>query len=169
MTEKERFSLNTINQIGIVVKDLDKTMEAYWNQFGIGPWRVYHLGPGMKDMTYYGKPCSFSLKVGVTRIGNLAIELLQPLSGPTPLKDFLEKHGEGMQHVGIVVENLEKAIAEMKQQGYEVIMSARGLGTKGDGGSAYFNTGESLGTLVEFIEMPEEMQPPQRIYPEPKE
>lgn len=169
MTENRKLALHAINQIGIVVNDVDKTMETYWKQFGIGPWRIYHLGPGMKDMTYYGEPCSFSLKVAVARIGTLSIELLQPLSGPTPLKDFLEKHGEGMQHVGIVVDNLDEATEKMKHQGYRVIMSARGLGTKGDGGSAYFNTDQDLGTLVEFIEMPKEMQPPQTVYPNPIE
>jgi hypothetical protein len=169
MSGKSPISIKNINQVGIVVKDIDKTMEMYWTQFGIGPWRVFSLGPGMKDMTYHGKPCSFSLKVAVARFGELAIELLQPLSGPTPLKDYLEEHGEGVQHLGIFVDNLDESIKTMKTLGYDVIMSSKGLGTKGDGGSAYFNTEESVGTLLEFIEMPEEMQAPERIYPEPSD
>ena len=169
MSNKSNLNIKSINQVGIVVKDVDKTMKRYWTQFGIGPWRVFTLGPGMKDTTYHGKPCEFSLKVAVTRIGELAIELLQPLSGPTPLKDFLAEHGEGVQHFGIFVDNLEQATAEMSARGYETTMSAKGLGTQGDGGSAYFDTAADVGTVLELIEMPAEMQTPDRVYPEPSE
>ena len=32
------FLQNGVAQIAFVVKDLDRTVEAYWKVFGIGPW-----------------------------------------------------------------------------------------------------------------------------------
>ena len=48
--------VTAVNQVGFVVRDLDKAMAAYW-RVGVGPWRVYTYGaPLVKDITYRGKP-----------------------------------------------------------------------------------------------------------------
>lgn len=41
--DKERlpFLRNGIAQVGLVVQDLDRAIECYWKQFGIGPWHIY--------------------------------------------------------------------------------------------------------------------------------
>lgn len=63
------------------------------------------------------------------------------------------------------MERLEPATAEMERLGYRVIASAIGIGPDGDGGAAYFDTLDSLGTLLELIEMPQQMPPPERVCP----
>ena len=46
-----------INQVALVVKDLQKVMENYWNILGIGPWDVYSWeAPLTYDRKYYGRP-----------------------------------------------------------------------------------------------------------------
>lgn len=161
-------NIATINQIGIVVRDLEKAVERYWTEFGVGPWMIFPFGPGVKEMTYHGEPCAFEFKIAMAQVGPILIELLQPISGPTPHQDFLDRHGEGLQHLGVFVERLEPAAAEMERLGYRVISSAIGIGPEGDGGAAYFDTLDSLGTLLELIEMPRTMPPPERVYPAPE-
>jgi methylmalonyl-CoA/ethylmalonyl-CoA epimerase len=47
------FRKNGIAQLAIIVEDLDKAVENYWNIFGIGPWYFYTYGkPLVKRMTY---------------------------------------------------------------------------------------------------------------------
>ncbi|MBI4772536.1 MAG: VOC family protein [Chloroflexi bacterium] len=167
MATNGTLNIATVNQIGIVVRDVNRAVERYWKDFGIGPWLIFTFGPGVKEMTYYGQPCSFAFTIAMAQVGPLFIELLQPLSGPTPHQDFLDKHGEGLQHLGVFVEKLAPAAAEMERLGYKAIASAIGIGPAGDGGAAYFDTLGSLGTLLELIEMPRNMPPPERIYPAP--
>lgn len=53
----------------------------------------------------------------------------------------------------------------MESRGYGLLQSGRSFGTKGDGGYAYFETEGALGCIVEAIELPPEMPPPERTFP----
>jgi hypothetical protein len=33
--------IEELQQVGMVVRNVDKTMESMWNNFGIGPWKVF--------------------------------------------------------------------------------------------------------------------------------
>ena len=41
-------------------------------------------------------------------IGDLQIELIQPLAGESPHKEFLETRGEGIQHIACAVDNVDR-------------------------------------------------------------
>lgn len=162
-----KLNIQAINQVGIVVRDLDKAMERYWEEFGIGPWAVFSFGPGIKKTTYRGEPCSFELKIAMAQVGPLMLELLQPVSGTTPHQEFLDQHGEGLQHVGVFVERIDEAVEQVRQLGYQEISAAYGITSSGEGAGVYFDTLGALGTLLELIEMPSQMPPPERVYPTP--
>jgi catechol-2,3-dioxygenase len=38
-------SIGAIEHVGVLVRDLDRAMEHYTNDLGIGPWAVYTLSP----------------------------------------------------------------------------------------------------------------------------
>ncbi len=161
------FNVQKIDQVGFVVKDLDKTVEYYWKTLGIGPWSFFDLGPGNKT-TYHGKPCEFLVKIACAQVGPLMLELIQPVSGPTPHMDFLKARGEGMQHLGIVIEGMEQ-VEEMKKLGYEEIAGAYNIGGE-DGYGVYFDTEKTLGTTIELIHFSSQGLPAfNKVYPEPKE
>ena len=80
------------------------------------------------------------------------LELLQPLDGPDILSEWLERHGEGLHHLGYEVRSLDETIAEMAHAGYECIQHGYGFGADGSGGFAYFETEHELGYLIEAIE-----------------
>jgi len=133
MTAKLPFQITAVNQVGFVVKDIDKAMAAYW-RVGVGPWRVYTYGaPLVKDITYRGKPGDWRFLIALATLGGgFSLELIQPLSGDSIYSEFLEKHGEGgIQHLGIVVENLDRVVEEAQRAGYEVIQSGRGTACAG--------------------------------------
>lgn len=161
-----RFRLRAINQVCLVVQDLERTMEAYWCHMGIGPWRVYTYGPPMvKDPTYRGEPEPYHMRIALAQVGDMVVELIQHLDGRTIYRDFTDRAGEGLHHIGIFVENLSEAVEQMRQAGFRVIQSGCGYGVHGDGGFAYLDTEEELGTVWELIEVPSERFPPERIYP----
>jgi len=167
MTNRAPFQVKAINQVSFVVRDLDKAMAAYW-RVGVGPWRVYTYGaPLVKDMTYRGKPADWRFLIALADVGGFALELIQPLSGDNIYADFLKTHGEGgIQHLGIVVADVDKMVEEARQSGYEVIQSGRGHGVKGDGKFVYLSTEDDLYTVFELMELVSVRRPPERVYPE---
>lgn len=152
---EQPFKLEWISQICIVVKDLERSMEAYRRILGVEPWRVYTFGPETAtSLEYRGKPGNFHMRIGQASVGKLSLELIQPLDGDTVHREFLEKHGEGVQHLGIRLESLEGPVQHMRAAGFQVIQGADGTGASGDGAHVYMDTAEELGIVYELSRPP---------------
>lgn len=146
-TQKSPFS--RIDQIGVVVEDLDRAVQ-YYSSLGIGPFEPLHLK--RIERTVYGKPAAdISNRSRVARMGPIQFELLQPVSGESVQKEFLEKRGEGINHLGFLVDDLEKEVERLAAKGFTVISSVR---YAGGGGVAYLDTDRIGGVLFELIQWP---------------
>jgi hypothetical protein len=144
-----------VKQIAFVVRDIQASMQAYWEILRIGPWTGYTLGPGvLKDMTYQGEPAEFSFHHALAWKGDVQFELVQPLEGPSIFADHLAERGEGMHHVGIYVPDQPRAMVELQETGFTCLQSARGFGAEGDGAFAYFASDNPLAAIVEVIGAP---------------
>ncbi|HET6436767.1 MAG TPA: VOC family protein [Anaeromyxobacter sp.] len=171
MTEPRKlpsFLARGVAQVALVVKDLDKTVEAYWHRFGIGPWHFYtYEKPLLRRMTRRGAPTEYAMRVALANAGPTRIELIEQKAGDTVYAEFIEKHGYGLQHLGLVVEDMEAAIREAEAIGYRVTMFGGGFGLDGDGAYAYLDTEDDLGTTFELVERPKRRATPEKIYPPP--
>jgi catechol 2,3-dioxygenase-like lactoylglutathione lyase family enzyme len=155
-----------VAQVALVVKDLQQAMRQYWRLFGIGPWHIYTYGrPLVKAMSYRGEPAHYKLRVGLSWLGPLRIELIQPIGGPSVFDEFVRAHGQGMHHLGVLVEDMDRALAQARAAGVEMTMDGSGFGKRGDGHYAYLDTEALIGTTVELICRPSERMPPEAVYP----
>lgn len=155
-----------VAQVAIIVKDLDKTVEAYWKQFGIGPWHFYtYEKPLLKKMSYMGEAVEYSLRIALSYIGSLRIELIEPNGGPTVHRDFVKEHGYGVHHFGVLVKDMDGALDTVESQGYTMIQDGAGFGLDGDGHYAYLDTEQDLGVTIELIQRPKGRVKPEKIYP----
>ena len=160
------FLKNGVAQIAFVVKDLDATVEAYWKYFGIGPWNFYTYGaPLVKHMTRHGVSADYKMRVALSYFGPMRIELIEQISGDTVYSDFINEHGYGIQHLGVLVDDMDAAIKEAKTAGFEMTMDGSGFGLDGDGHYAYLNTEKVFGTTIELISRPKNRLIPEKIYP----
>jgi len=160
------FLNNGVAQVAIVVEDLDQAVEHYWKMFGIGPWHFYTYGkPLVKEMTYHGEPAAYKMRIALSYLGPTRIELIQPLEGDSVYADFVEEHGYGVHHFGVLVEDMDAAIAQAEAAGLEMTMDGAGFGLDGDGHYAYLDTEEKLGVTIELIERPKGRVPPEKVYP----
>lgn len=76
-------------QIGIVVRDLQKKVDNYWVTLGIGPWQIIRMEPPiLMEVTLRGKPVEASMLVAIAQSGNIQLELIQPLEGPSIWRSF---------------------------------------------------------------------------------
>ena len=159
--------IRSIDQVAVVVRDLDAAMERYVTEVGIGPWEVYTYGPHrLSRMTFRGKEQPYVMKLALAMVGNTQYELIEPVEGPTTYHEFLERHGEGLHHLGYYVDDIDAEIARMAALGYPLLQSGRGFGVDGDGAYAYFDSAHGLGCIVEAIVSPRQMPEPERTFPE---
>lgn len=155
-----------VKQIAMVVHDIEASVRAYWDLLRVGPWTSWTLSPEiLKDTYYMGEPADFSFRHALAWKGETQFELVQPLSGPSIFQDHLDRHGEGMHHVGIFVPDQPLAMAELEEAGFRCLQRARGFGAQGDGAFAYFETNHPLATIVEVIGAPKVRREPVFVYP----
>ena len=108
-------------QINIVVADIEKAAAKWADLLGIDvpPIQDRHLAGG-EHYTYRGEPVSADLKVCDIDMGSFVIELHQPCGGPSSFQEFLDKHGNGVHHIGFEVgADRDEIIAEMAASGYD--------------------------------------------------
>jgi methylmalonyl-CoA/ethylmalonyl-CoA epimerase len=154
-------------QVAIVVRDLDAAVRHWSRALGVGPWTAYTLAPPrLRDCVYRGEEVEFSLRHALAWSGEMQFELVQPLSGPSIFADHLERHGEGLQHLGRHVEDHPAEVAAYLQRGFTPLQSARGFGAEGDGAFAYFAPPGEPGPVVELISAPKVRIEPDFIYPD---
>jgi methylmalonyl-CoA/ethylmalonyl-CoA epimerase len=155
-----KVKVSELYQVGIVVHDLEKSMENYQNTFGIGPWGIMNIDPSIfSEMTYHGRPVQHRFRAAFAIVGPLQLELIQPIEGDNIFSDFLKEHGEGLHHLGhLRVNNLAEAIHTLEKEGFPCLQS----GCSPGGGYAYMDTVKALGTIIELLEISEGMPAPGR-------
>jgi len=157
-----KINITGTSQVALVVKDLQKTIENYWNILGIGPWDVFDMCPPMfSNLTYHGKPAEFTAKIGVVQVGETQMEIIEPVSGESIYSDFLAEHGEGFHHIQSIVDDVDEMTHILKERGFPVLQS----GHVGDGVFVYYDTVDALKAIWEVWQPAKEMTPSYR-YPE---
>jgi 4-hydroxyphenylpyruvate dioxygenase-like putative hemolysin len=160
------FFKDGIAQVAIIVENLEEAVKNYWRLFGIGDWHFYTYGkPLVKRMTYQGKPSDYAMRVALSYLGPMRIELIEMVEGDTVYADFVEEHGYGVHHFGVLVEDMEAAIAEAGAAGLMMTQDGAGFGHDGDGHYAYLDTEDKIGVTIELIERPKGRMPPEKVYP----
>lgn len=160
------FLKNGVTQVCILVPKLEPVVEAYYHKFGIGPWHFYtYKKPFVKEMSYRGRPANYASRIALSYFGPTRIELIEPLEGESLYSEFIREHGYGVHHFGLLVENMEQALKEAREAGFEMTMDGSGFGLDGDGHYAYLNTEKLFGVALELIERPKGRVKPEKIYP----
>jgi catechol 2,3-dioxygenase-like lactoylglutathione lyase family enzyme len=152
VSEKKSLSLPPVAQIGVVVRDLAGAIDYYSKVFGVGPFTTFDFVP--EKHLLRGKPLPIKLRIGVAQMGAVQIELIQPVEGDAPHKWFLESKGEGLQHLGFIVDNYDEWMVHLKEEGIGVLMEAettvQGMGHVR---AAYMESDKVGGILFELVEV----------------
>lgn len=135
--EARELKLESIDQIGIVVRDIDKVIESWSKLLGIGPWDSTE----METTDRAGRKAK--TRLAFANIGPLQIELIQSVEGKTFYTDFLEKHGEGIHHLCVRVDDLDATTANLGKKGVKLLFGRRGR-------FAYMDTVNPGGVMFEF-------------------
>ncbi len=163
---KSKRDLSNICQICFVTRDIQRLMK-HFSSLGVGPFRVYSMDTRqMTGVTYRGKSADYSIKVAWAKLGSWTLELIQPVRGENVYAEFLKKHGEGIQHLGMYVDDYAAAYGELAKRGYAQIQGGPVEGVEKTGRFDYFETEGDFGTVLELLDMPEDIGEPEYVYPE---
>lgn len=120
----ERNRTRRIFQIGFVTRDVEKSMQAWIDNLGVGPWTVLTFTEEtMKNLKVDGRPVTepFKFIIAATKVGDMQIELIQPVYGPTHLAEFLKEKGEGFHHI-------KEQVGDDKLPGFLSGLKGKGIG-----------------------------------------
>jgi hypothetical protein len=142
--------MQKVVQIAIVVKDIE-TAAKHWAALLNKPVpEIRTTRPGNEvDVIYRGKPSNGQVKLTFFILGEVVIELLEPITEGTAWKEFLDEHGEGVQHIGFKVVDVDKMSAELEKAGYPIIH--KGRYDSDDGTYIYYDTQDALGVVIELL------------------
>lgn len=131
-------NVKKIDHIGIAVKSLDEALKFYQDILGLECIDTEVV----EDQ---------KVKVAFLPIGDTEVELLESTEEDGPIAKFIEKKGEGIQHVAFRVDNIEEAIEYMKSKGVRMIDEKPRYGA-GGARIAFCHPKSTGGVLVELSE-----------------
>lgn len=127
-----------IDHIGIAVESIEKTLPFYTDVL-----KLQLLG--IEEVESEG------VKVAFVKVGETNFELLEPLHENSPIAKFIKKRGEGIHHIALNVESIEKRIEEIKSKGIRMINEEPKVGAHG-ALVAFMHPKSTGGVLFELCE-----------------
>jgi len=127
-----------IDHLGIAVNGIDEG-KTFWSD--------------IMGLDFAGSETVAEQKVttGFFPVGESEVELLESTAPDGPIAKYLEKKGPGIQHVAFRVENIEEALAELKDKGVKLIDQKPRIGA-GGAKIAFLHPKATNGVLVELCE-----------------
>jgi len=127
-----------IDHIGIAVKSIEEGKRFFTDILGL----KFEKTEVIEEQ---------KVKTGFFPISDSELELLESTEPDGPVAKFIEARGQGVQHIAFRVENLDEALAELKEKGVRLIDQEP---RKGAGGAriAFIHPKETSGVLVELCE-----------------
>jgi methylmalonyl-CoA/ethylmalonyl-CoA epimerase len=148
-----RLKLKKLNQVGLVVNDIEATARHYMTHFGIGPWYRPKM-PEVQKAIFRGREIDLVIDIVLAYCGPVQIELIKTKGkDKNSYAELLERHGEGIHHVGFEVYGIKKKLSILKEMGIQPLQSTI---LKTGGGTVvtavYLDTAATGGMIIELIE-----------------
>ncbi len=135
-----------LHHVCIVVQDIKQAM-AYYESVGIGPWYSWGSFSEFAELDVEDIEAQNETIYMCADIDNIQIQLCQPSLRKTPKRKFLDEHGEGIFHLGFVVDDVDKSEAAGRAAGLKVFERGRRLDRTG---FSYFDTVTQAGVTLEI-------------------
>jgi methylmalonyl-CoA/ethylmalonyl-CoA epimerase len=126
----------TLDHVGIAVSNIDVALAFYRDALGL-------------EIEAPEDVASQRVRTCFIPAGESALELLEPTAADSPIARFLAKHGPGLHHVTLRVEDIGAALAELKARGVRLIDEAPRRGAHGSL-VAFIHPAAAHGVLVEL-------------------
>jgi 4-hydroxyphenylpyruvate dioxygenase-like putative hemolysin len=121
-------------------------MQKLSSLWGIGPFRLWHVD--LPEGIVRGKKMYCEAKLAFAQAGPVEIELIEPGEGETTWSEFLRDKGEGVHHVAMWIEDMDKEVESFAKDGVAVLQSGDDEAVK----FAYMDTEKTAGVIFELLQ-----------------
>lgn len=143
--------LGKIVQMGIVVEDVQNSVDGMKQVFGMEP-TVYQTNTYV-EVWHEGKITDAPMKVACFDLSNIQLEFIQPLGADDTWRDYLDEgphHGHSIHHIRFDVENNDTASKLLHEVGIEKCMEGRSIFNP-EARFTYYDAREKLGFIIECV------------------
>ncbi len=142
--------LAQVVQVAIVTKDIEASARRWAAVLGMEVPKITTTRPGQEvKVMFKGRASAGQAKLAFFKLGQVVLELIEPVGQGTSWKQYLDQHGEGVQHLGFQVKDMDQAIANAARSGMAVLH--RGRYDKDNGDYVYVESEKPLGVTLEFL------------------
>jgi methylmalonyl-CoA/ethylmalonyl-CoA epimerase len=146
---KEALSSNAISHIGLIVRDIERSADRWAKLLGVERPKAHMTDPLEKtNARFRGEPTQAQAKLAFLPMGDIKVELIEPVGGPSTWKEFLDRKGEGIHHIGVNVKDSQRDAELFATRGMGIIQRGEFTG----GCYTYLDTEQMLGITLELIE-----------------
>jgi len=127
-----------VEHIGVAVKNNDAAKKLFGDILGLHYTKSETVAEQKVNTTFF-------------EVGDTHVELLEATSPDSAVAKYIEKKGEGIQHIAFSVENIEESLEELKAGGIQLIDEKP---RRGAGGAkvAFLHPKSTFGVLIELCE-----------------
>lgn len=138
-----------LTQVGIIVADIESKAQAWADLLGLPvPEIIITDAVDLARTEYKGKPTPSRAKLAFFNLGQVDLELIEPIDGPSTWKDQLDQHGESLHHVAFEINGMQEKVALLDKAGFPLVQRGEYQG----GRYAYLDGIARLGTILELLE-----------------
>jgi methylmalonyl-CoA/ethylmalonyl-CoA epimerase len=134
-------TIKRIHHIAVVVNSLEKSLPFWQEMLGIHPSRVIDVPQE-------------AARVAFLPLGESEIELVQPVGDGSGLDRYLEKHGPGMHHLCLEVDDLAGMLEKLRERGVMLINDQPKVSDDGRL-YAFIHPRSAQGVLIELYQLPD--------------
>jgi methylmalonyl-CoA epimerase len=132
--------IKRLDHISIVVRDVEEALTTYQRALGL---RLVEIQE---------RP-DLAARIAFLYTGGSEIELVQPVTSDTGEAKFLRTRGEGVHHICLEVDNIEEALADLKEKGLRLTAETPRVGPRGER-FAFIHPKSAHGVLIEVYQRP---------------
>ncbi len=150
MSEGQGLGTNVVTQVGIIVKDIEKSLDRYVQVFGLAERpKVIITDPVDQAHTRLrGEPTPARAKLAFIPMGQVTLELIEPDGQPSVWQEHLDRYGESVHHIAFQVKGTDQVVQFLQGQGISVDQQGDYTG----GRYTYVNSMPVLGVTLELLE-----------------
>ena len=149
MMTEQTLGITTITQVGIIVQDIEAKARAWAEVLGLPVPEIMITDAYERAQTEYdGKPSNARAKLAFFHLGQVDLELIEPVGRPSTWQDQLDEHGDSLHHIAFEIEGMSAKVAYLGAKGLPLVQRGEYPG----GRYAYINGNAQLGAILELLE-----------------
>jgi methylmalonyl-CoA/ethylmalonyl-CoA epimerase len=148
MTERT-LGTTTMTQVGIIVQDIEARARAWAEVLGLPVPEIVISDDYERAQTEYdGKPSNARAKLAFFHLGQVDLELIEPVGKPSTWQDQLDAHGDSLHHIAFEIKGMPEKVAYLEAKGLRLVQRGEYPG----GRYAYVDGIAQLGAILELLE-----------------